>query len=248
MTVGMKDNIYTQIDKHAYISFDVFDTLLLRPFVIPSDIFDYIEYKYYLPGYAKARKNVTVENGIIEKSIEDIYRNIGDAFQDCMDVELKEEADLIYANESLKRIFDYAVKAGKHIIIISDIYFHAFFIEKLLNKNGYSGYSKVYSSCDCQKTKCNGDLYDYVFEDLQIRNTELLHIGDNEVSDYAVPKSKNIDAVLVKQNFQKYCDYRQYLCGFHGSFQESFINKICADNFSNFEYGGGYFRTGLLLV
>lgn len=42
----MSGTIIKQIRKHDIISFDIFDTLLLRPFKKPQDLFLYIEQMY----------------------------------------------------------------------------------------------------------------------------------------------------------------------------------------------------------
>ena len=47
-----KVNIYEKIKKHNIISFDIFDTLLIRPYVKPTDLFlhkDNIIFKSYYP-------------------------------------------------------------------------------------------------------------------------------------------------------------------------------------------------------
>ena len=47
-----KVNIYEKINKHDIISFDIFDTLLIRPYVKPTDLFlhkDNTIFKSYYP-------------------------------------------------------------------------------------------------------------------------------------------------------------------------------------------------------
>lgn len=223
-----------EIDNHKVISFDVYDTLLLRPFVLPSDMYDYIEEKYKIEGFANARKNVIVKNKK-EKTIEDIYSYIGEKYKQYLDLELLEERILTYKNEVIKKAFDYAVEKQKHIVLISDIYFHEEFLKNVLLDNGYIGFDKLYCSCDYQMNKCSGELFEYVLDDLNIEETEMLHIGDNEVSDFAVPKSIGISAFLIEQNYKQYCTYRKYLQEHCSNYWDSFITKICADNFSSIE-------------
>ena len=50
-----KINIYEEIKKHEIISFDIFDTLLIRPYVKPTDLFLHIEKLYKIKGFYKNR-------------------------------------------------------------------------------------------------------------------------------------------------------------------------------------------------
>lgn len=45
----------SEVLKYDVISFDIFDTLLLRPFIKPTDLFWYIETKYDIQGFCQAR-------------------------------------------------------------------------------------------------------------------------------------------------------------------------------------------------
>lgn len=231
------EKIFKQIDQYDIISFDVFDTVLLRPFVKPSNVFDYIEYKYDIKGFSKARKTVVV-NTVKEKSIEDIYNNMPSHFFDYLSIELGEEKRLIYPNKKMKEAYLYAIKKKKKIVFISDIYFHSDFLLELLVANGFDKCEKIYSSCDYQKTKCSGELFKQLLVDFNITASQLIHIGDNMVSDDAVPKSLGINTLLIESNFEQYKSYRNYLCEKDYSLWDSFIIKMCADKYANNSYVG----------
>lgn len=220
------------IDKYSIISFDVFDTLLLRPFIVPSDIFEYIEEKYGVKEFAKRRKGVKCPENK-EKTIEYIYEKLPNQYKNLMEVELNEEMALIYPNKLLKSIYEYALNSKKRIVIISDTYFHHAFVAQLLKKNGYCGYEKIYCSCDFDETKCDGRLFARAAKDLECMPQEILHIGDNEVSDYAVPKSMKVNAIRIERNCEVYYKYRPYLERKIKQYWDSIIVKICADEFSN---------------
>ena len=49
------ERLSEMIDNHKIISFDIFDTLLIRPFCKPTDLFHYLEDIFNHPGYAKRR-------------------------------------------------------------------------------------------------------------------------------------------------------------------------------------------------
>lgn len=50
-------NIYRYVDKVSIVSFDIFDTLLLRPYMKPEDLFLHLEKIYDCPGFSEQRKN-----------------------------------------------------------------------------------------------------------------------------------------------------------------------------------------------
>ena len=77
-----------------------------------------------------------------------------------------------------------------------------------------------------------------MLDDFDISSSQLIHIGDNIVSDDAVPKSLGINTILIESNFEQYTSYRNYLNEKDYLFWDSFIIKMCADNYSNRAYTG----------
>ena len=133
------NNIYKLIDKKTVISFDIFDTLLLRPFVKPADLFTYIEQITKKNDFAYARQNAeTVFYNKFgyskEANIEDIYSVMPDEYAELKDLELNLESTGLKINQEVKKIYDYAVEKGKTIIIASDMYLPSDFIESVLKK------------------------------------------------------------------------------------------------------------------
>lgn len=233
---NINDLLY-KIDLYQVISFDVYDTLLLRPFCLPSDLYKHIEKKYNVPGFSEARNSVVVTTKQ-EKTIEDIYKNMPAEYRNCLGYELKEEHDVVYCNPIIKIAYDYAKQKNKRIIIISDIYFHKDYLTSVLLDNGINGFESLYCSCDYQMTKCNGDLFRFVLNDLNVRASDVLHIGDNEISDFTVPKAIGVETFHITHNYQLYREYREYLPIKYEELWDSIINKVCADNYAQHtEYG-----------
>jgi predicted HAD superfamily hydrolase len=71
------------------------------------------------------------------------------------------------------------------------------FIEKVLAKNGYTGYSRLYLSSDTFTTKSTGKMYEQVVKELKIEPSEMVHIGDNYESDICVPKNLGINSMWL---------------------------------------------------
>ena len=74
---------------------------------------------------------------------------------------------------------------------------------KILDKAGYDNIKKVYVSCELNKTKIKGSIFKYVMNDMNIKNTEIIHIGDSWKADYISPLRLNIKSFHVKKNNYK---------------------------------------------
>lgn len=204
------------IDNHTVISFDVFDTALLRPVCYPEDMFRSIEESFNLKGFYKnriiAEKKARMQLRR-EVNIHDIYK------QDTMssyslNLELENELANIYANEIILELYRYGIKKKKRIIFISDTYYSSTDIDRLLRKSGYNGEHYIFSSCDLNLTKRNKDIFRYVINKLDVAPELILHMGDNIQSDYMIPKMFNIFACHLLSPVDMYCLERDLTC-FH---------------------------------
>ena len=93
--------IKNAIPRSRVVSFDIFDTLVYRPFVVPSDLFHYLEDRYNKTGFYEARiyaETKAINNlpeGAEDTTIEEIYSNIDSEYTDMIDRELAYEAQTI---------------------------------------------------------------------------------------------------------------------------------------------------------
>lgn len=115
------DDILKAIEKYDFVSFDIFDTLLVRPYVNPTDLFWHIEYNENMPGFAKARilaeKNTRTRD-CPEVTIDEIYSNVDLEYNNKKDIELKYEAQVLQQNPEMKKVFDYAISKNKALLEI----------------------------------------------------------------------------------------------------------------------------------
>lgn len=210
---SINNNIKELISNHQIISFDIFDTLILRPFVEPTDLFKYIEVVYDIKGFAseritaekKARQNKKTE----DVTLIEIYSYIKKQYKSYMKVEMDCELNFTMANSEMKKIYDYAVSENKEIIIISDMYLSQNFLKKILEKNGYANYKNIYISSKIGKTKLSGNLYKYVLEDIKCKASEILHIGDNIKSDINSAKNLELNTFYYQKVIEQYFNKNQ---------------------------------------
>lgn len=188
------------IKRYDIISFDIFDTLLLRPFLQPVDLFYYLEEKYKADGFAACRIHTEQAlranlKGTEEITLSEIYE-LMPSFQQMQQRELDTEAELLYCNHEMKELYDFADEQGKTVIIVSDIYLEESFIQELLRKNGYDRHQRLFVSSAWGKEKWTGNLFRIVLGEMQADPAGILHIGDNPVSDIKGAQTAGIDGLL----------------------------------------------------
>ena len=183
------------------ISFDIFDTLLVRPFLEPCNVFSYLgevlqEKDFF--AYRFNAENVLRQHGNAYPTYDAIYEIMPKKFQYIKEKERNLELDTLFANPKIKKIYDYALKLKKKIIIVSDMYFDEETLKKALNKNGYYGFDKIYISAYQKKSKWDTSLFTHIIDELKIDPQKIFHIGDNKVADYSSAKQVGIQAFRIK--------------------------------------------------
>ncbi len=193
------------LDAYEVVSFDVFDTLLLRPFAAPADIFYLVGQRIGYFNFKEIR--VIAEREARQKSgkpndeidIYDIYRELarrsGVSPTDA-ELEISLEEELCYANPYMLELFSILKSRNKTVVIVSDMYLPASVIKNILHKNGYVGYSKLYISCDRGCNKSSGQLFKMLKNDF---GDSIIHIGDSVTADIEGAKKAKIDAYHYKQ-------------------------------------------------
>ncbi len=248
--------IVSELCQADIISFDVFDTLLFRPFAVPTDLFYCIGERLDYPDFKtiriEAEKTVrkTKNESVTLKDIYDfleeyagIDSNIGQ--QTEMDV----ESDLCTANPVMKQVWDVVRKSGKPIVLTSDMYLPSEFIAKLLEKNGFTGFEKVFVSCECKCGKHDGMLYELLKRELKTKN--ISHIGDNYGSDVRNAQKHGVFAVEYKNVNSRGNIFRpKNMSPIIGSAYSGIVNRrlYCGDVSYSPAYEYGYKYGGLLLL
>ncbi len=192
-----------------YVSFDVFDTLLLRPFWFPTDLFFFLDRKAGellkttdIVNYSSIRREAEQKaleeaerQGRQDVTLDEIYQVIensslfpGDVCAALKNEEKELELRFCYARNSAAEIVKLALEKGKTVIAISDMYLPTHFIRELLKKNGFPSFEHIYVSSEIGKTKRSGALYDYIISDLHISEAEIIHIGDQLEADVNIPR------------------------------------------------------------
>jgi predicted HAD superfamily hydrolase len=206
----------SKIDQHDIISFDVFDTLLTRNVLLPNSLFDLISIaaeKIFLEenidlksfgGFRNLRERAANRVKRATKDSEEIdYKAIYEEIRHLTNLSKQatltlRKLELQYEHKSLsprllgQQLFEYALKANKTIIIVSDMYLPENEIVLMLKRNNFTQYEKIYVSSSYGKLKKSGTLFTEVR--LDYPHQSILHFGDNYTADIKMPLAHQIDS------------------------------------------------------
>ena len=233
-------------------SFDIFDTLLLRPYTDPQGVWKILEEQENCKGFAKFRKEAdaktyaTATKEDRETTIEEAYSIMPHKYQALMKKEIELERKVLCANPEMLEKWERAKSEGKKRILVSDMYLPQEIIEDILIEKGIKGWDAFYLSRTYNARKTTGKLFEIMLRKEDVKPNEVLHIGDNIHSDIKIPKSLGIstcqyekisDQLYKAFPFTKYINqrltgcialgYHKFICSFlQNGVNPSYWNKI----------------------
>lgn len=224
--------------KFSYISFDIFDTLVQRPFYQPTDLFWLLDgtfrsytdaninfYEIRTQGEALARLEQAQSHPqdkdlTLDEIYDCIHRFYGLEKKLCHAMAQEERRlEILFSSPRIwmKQIYQFARAAGKRVILVSDMYLDRQTVEAVLKKNGYQGYEQLFLSSQERCLKSDGSLYDRVVRQLGAAPEEILHIGDNWASDRVMAQKKKWQTFFVPKSLHvfenRYGNYKTNRCG-----------------------------------
>ncbi|MBE6068683.1 MAG: hypothetical protein E7211_13460 [Clostridium lundense] len=226
MNNNRNNSIYSQIfnnsKEYDVYSFDIFDTLLFRTVIDPTDVFEKVldklnenanykisfnknEFKLIrILAENKARtkkKRIKYNSNDFdnEVTLDDIYNEINidkDLKKVIMNAEIEMEKEITYINPVINKIIYKLRENNKKVILTSEMYLTKSQIQEILKHHGFP-VNKVdmYISSDLKYTKSSGKLFKYIIKDLNIEKDKIIHIGDNEISDIDGARKCGIKAI-----------------------------------------------------
>lgn len=193
-------------DTVEVVSFDIFDTLLVRPAKEPKDIFvllqNIVQEKFGL-NFWELRYHAEEDLGKENAKLIEIWDQIAQKYtlepnvvRELMQLEINLEKDVLIPRSDIKELYQYALALGKRIIVTSDMYLPESVLHDILESKGYDQIAAYYISCEYGKRKSTGKLYETVLQEEGIvEPSKMVHIGDNEYSDLKVPLDTGITAI-----------------------------------------------------
>ena len=231
-----REELKEAIRSHDVISFDIFDTLIKRIVLYPKDVFEMVEEKTGIRGFADCRYEI--QTTIPQLDLAGIYRHLqkkcgydDSTVRKLIQTELQIESDVITARSSMVELFDYAKALHKTIVLVSDMYLDQDFIRQLLSRSGITGYQELYLSYQYGKLKHEG-----LYEELtRNRKETILHIGDNHFADIRCARKFGLDAYYVPSSLElaKKNGYREIIEKAHSLAERKLLGLSIAAAFDD---------------
>lgn len=250
-----KQQLKDAIACHDIISFDVFDTLIMRKTYTPKDVFEIVSYKARIHGLDIMdfqKKRIQAERDILDRNpnIYEIYEYIQTILsltdsqkQDLIRWEIEAEKSLLISRRDMVEVLEYACSIGKKVYLISDMYLPREIIKTILEDLQIITGVDILVSCDRKSTKYTG-LY-RIFQD-EVHGSNYLHIGDNEDADGYCARMEGMDVFIIKSaaDMLKMSSYREIVEEIKSINDSSlvglFIAKAFNSPFALFETKGKY--------
>lgn len=210
-----------QLESHwaaaKVVSFDVFDTALVRKCAAPRDVFLFLadhapfdtcgtpqhiaNLRHDAEMLARRKAHTSIGSG--EATLTEIHSELATLLgmdkaliAQMVAVEQLIEMQLCLAHPFLQMIYRRAHAMGKAVWFVSDTYHDAAFLRRLLNIAGYNNSSdRVVSSCEQRCSKGSGKLLPKLIHESGLKRSEFVHVGDNMQSDFVLPSRAEINAV-----------------------------------------------------
>lgn len=213
------------------VSFDIFDTLVVRPFFYPTDLFhlldsyinqmlpsiDYLVFTHIrITAEQEARKRKQLATpSWQEVTLDEIYAEmailcpaVSNYIDRIKEKEIELELKYCTVRKAGRELVECAAAAGKTIVLTSDMYLPRSVVEKLLAKNGYAELiDGLYLSSEIGLTKSSGKLFDHVLKKCGVAAKQAIHIGDNWDSDVMQARKAGMTAFHLPKTIDIFCNH-----------------------------------------
>lgn len=207
------NDLITRIDNANVVSFDLFDTLIMR--TVPT-------YRDYLEVLALASNDnkrlissidlddrYNAEVALSKKMTPSLYRIYESLYPACNSDQIEEYVNFEYEHDlsgivlrnDMIDVFNYAKNHEKKIYITTDTYYRKHQIKGILDKFEIAGYDDILVSCEYNTRKT-----EHLFDELKkiAGNENILHIGDDITADFESAKANGIDAFNIFSAYEVY--------------------------------------------
>lgn len=234
------EDIKRKIIEAKVVSFDVFDTLVTRPFLKPADLFAFLDCKLRdslnlvdAEAFSKLRVRAELIAREIawkqykrnEVTLQDIYDVLINKYHfdrkvahDISELECSTEISLAQPRNSIIELLNLAQYLGKKVLCISDMYLPEDTVKSILSRCGVVNCDLKVSSQN-MKTKSSGEAFENTYG---FKPNDCLHLGDNKSADYDVPLSKGWQAAHIPRTVDVFLG--KYPALYQSRFLNSFLN------------------------
>lgn len=187
-----KAELLQKIEEYDVVSFDLFDTLVMRNTLFPTDVYEILEGRLKQQGVAIegfAGKRLECEKHLAKTgslTLTQIYQYMlkeysvkGVSAETLADMEWSVDLDLLVPRTEMCELASQIYRSGKEVYIVSDTYYTKEQLGYLLNKFDVK-VTDIFASCEFGTSKTQ-ELFGCLRECLGQRS--YLHVGDDSVAD-----------------------------------------------------------------
>ncbi len=196
------------------LSCDIFDTVVRRTLARPEDVFLAVgarlrrlitctpeDFALHRQTAERAAREIATRQGHDEVRLAEIYEWLASCGivtdpEQAARVEFHVECDICVPIETVRS----AVMAHPCAVFASDTQLPGPWLQALLERCGYGPARRVFSSADLRLSKHTGRLFPAMLAALARPASDILHIGDNPVSDVERPRAHGIAARLLPRD------------------------------------------------
>lgn len=247
-----EEQLITQIINHNAISFDIFDTLIMRQVLYPTDVFELVKRNIdkklsvdfdFVKSRAFAEQQLVTQNPTYDMIYDNLQTNVKITDEEkeyLKKLEFEIERTVLVPRKKMIEIFEYA-RDNKEVYLVSDMYYTTDKLEEILRENGVVGYKELLVSCEHGNRKT-----EKLFENLkeQIGEKTCLHIGDNYEADVVSAKRNGITpfGIFSASDMLEISSYKELL-NYTSSFERRclvglFIEKAFNNPFALYKSAG----------
>lgn len=214
-TIKSIDELMELINGYDAVSFDIFDTLIMRKTLQPEDVFLIVERKLTDRGchcdFVTNRRRAILENVIANPNIHQIYDQFAEftglsaaECQDILRLEIEIEKRVLITRKAIAGVLQRIHDLGKPVFLITDMYLPADIIKEILTDLGITQYDDLLVSCDNHSLKTES-----LFSIYRKKHafSHYLHIGDNPLSDIDCAERNDIDTVYLPSALKTFMEY-----------------------------------------
>jgi len=219
------NEILVKITEAEAVSYDLFDTLVQRPFMEPHDLFQMIEGRvrqatsnvtlHFARWRRKAEEEARKKRGGKEVTLDQIYHEFSvltgyspEMCEQIAAIELEAETHTLTRREPIYRTFRWGQRLGKVLSIITDIYLEQAHIERLLRRVGIVGQDHLFVSAELDLRKHDGTIYPLYLATIRrehgviqsVDKKAVLHIGDNRHADIEKAREHDMRVHWIPRN------------------------------------------------
>lgn len=200
-----KKALLKKVETADIVSFDLFDTLIMRKLLFPTDVYELMKrYDNNLPENFSENR-ILCERKLMQRNpnpmISSIYHELQKLYgwtceqkERYAELEYTTDCKCMVLRKDMYDIYQECCTLGKKLYIITDMYYTKEQIKEILKKFHISKYEDILVSCENGTSKS-----EYLF-DIYLRKEpqgEKLHIGDDEEADSLPARMRGINTFPI---------------------------------------------------